>query len=250
MPKVVSLMQPYLFPYLGYFQLIAASDAFVLGDDLQYAKGSWINRNRLLVDGRPSLFTLSLRKGRFGETIGERWLSDDYPRQAATLMKTLEQAYARAPWRDSVLELIGAILASPERNLACFNEQALRAICAHLGIATPFHRSSEFGLPQGIDKTERLIRVTQALAGDCYLNTIGGLALYRPSDFEACGLKLRFLGMDPLEYPQRQVPFVPSLSIIDVLMSNSPAAVRELLQRFTLIEGSLRHSDQCAPPCL
>lgn len=113
MLRTVSMMQPYLFPYLGYFQLIALSDVFVLGDDLQYVKGSWMNRNRVLVNGQPKLITFPLRKGHQTEQIRERWLCDDFDREAEALMKMLERCYAKAPQRDTVLPLIRSILAYP-----------------------------------------------------------------------------------------------------------------------------------------
>ena len=50
----LALMQPYFLPYLGYWQLLAAADQFVLYDEVNYIKGGWINRNRILINGQPS----------------------------------------------------------------------------------------------------------------------------------------------------------------------------------------------------
>src|SRR5690606_35133942 len=120
--RTVSMMQPYLFPYLGYFQLIACSDAFVLGDDLQYVKASWINRNRILVGGEPKWLTFPLRKGEQQDSINQRWLCDDAPKEFQRLLRTLELAYARAPHFERTMAMIRQILANPERNLAKFTE--------------------------------------------------------------------------------------------------------------------------------
>ena len=237
MLRTVSLMQPYLFPYLGYFQLIARSDVFVLGDDLQYVKASWINRNRVLVNGQPNLITFPLRKGEQQDSINQRWLCDDAPREFQKLLRTLELAYARAPHYAETMVMIHRILANPERNLARFTEYAIRCICAHLQIMTPIRIGSELGLPARMDKQERIIGIAQKLEADLYINPIGGLALYCPALFRAHGLALRFLRMDELSYPQFNQPFVPSLSIIDVLMFNSRSEVQALLKRFSLIDG-------------
>lgn len=232
-----AMMQPYLFPYLGYFQLIARSDVFVLGDDLQYVKGSWINRNRVLVNGQPQLITFPLRKGGGFDPINQRWLCDDFPREAQKLLKTLELAYSRAPYRAEAISLIRQIMTHPERNLARFTEHSIRCICAYLDITTPIRIGSELGFPARMDKQERVISIAKKLGAALYINPIGGVALYCPALFRTHGLSLRFLRMDDLSYPQFNQPFVPSLSIIDVLMFNSQKDAQALLERFSLVEG-------------
>jgi hypothetical protein len=232
-----AMMQPYLFPYLGYFQLIARSDVFVLGDDLQYVKGSWINRNRILVNGQPQLITFPLRKGGGFDPINQRWLCDDFAREAQKLLRTLELAYSRAPYKTEVVPLIRQILTHPERNLARFTEHSIRCVCAYLDITTPIRIGSELGLPARMDKQERVIGIAKKLGAALYINPIGGVALYCPALFRSHGLSLRFLRMDDLSYPQFNQPFVPSLSIIDVLMFNSQKDAQALLKRFSLIEG-------------
>lgn len=237
MSRTVAMMQPYLFPYLGYFQLINASDTFVLGDDLQYVKGSWINRNRVLVNGQPKLITFALKKGNQRDLIMQRWLCDDFEREAATLLKTFERSYAKAPHHADVMPLLREILGNPERNLARFTEHSIRRICAYLGIDTPIVNGSHLGDTQGMDKQQRVIEQAQLLGAQRYINLIGGMELYCPALFRAHDLQLRFLRMDDLTYPQLKHPFVPSLSIIDVLMFNSPADVQGMLGRFSLLEG-------------
>ncbi len=237
MLRTVSMMQPYLFPYLGYFQLIARSDVFVLGDDLQYVKGSWINRNRVLAHGQPKLITFPLRKASQFTAINQRWLCDEFPQETQKLLKTLEYVYARAPYKDEVMTLVRQILAHPERNLARFIENSIRRICAYLQIATPIRIGSEMGLPARMDKQERIITIASKTKAELYINPIGGTALYSPAFFRAHGLALRFLRMDDLSYAQLNHPFVPSLSIIDVLMFNSRSEAQALLKRFSLVEG-------------
>lgn len=237
MLRTVSMMQPYLFPYLGYFQLIARSDVFVLGDDLQYVKASWINRNRILVDGQPKLITFPLRKANQFAPINQRWLCEEYAQEAQKILKTLEYNYARAPYKTETIELVRQILAYPERNLARFIEHSIRRICAYLQIATPIRVGSELGMPARMDKQERIVTMAEKLNAKLYINPIGGTALYSPAFLRSHGLMLRFLRMDDLTYPQFDKPFVPSLSIIDVLMFNSRSEAQALLKRFSLVEG-------------
>src|SRR5690606_3921503 len=114
---------------------------------------------------------------------------------------------------------------------------AIRCICAHLQITTPFRIGSELGLPARMDKQERVISIAKKLDADLYINPIGSLTLYCPAIFRSQGLAFRFLRMDELSYPQFNQPFFPSLSIIDVLMFNSPSEVQTLLKRFSPAEG-------------
>ncbi|MFC3607423.1 WbqC family protein [Stutzerimonas tarimensis] len=237
MPRTVTGMQPYLFPYLGYFQLIANSDVFAIGDDMQFVRGAWINRNRVLAHGEPKLFSVPLKKGSLGDSVRDRRLGDDFEREAAALLKMISRLYAKAPYRSQTLPLIEQIFACPERNLALFAEHSLRLLCRHMGIDTPICRTSELTLDKTLDRQERVIEITRQLGGDCYINPIGGIDLYCPARFREAGVKLRFLKMDEVEYQQLKHSFVPSLSIIDVLMFNAPEALPDLLRAFTLVEG-------------
>lgn len=237
MLRTIGAMQPYLFPYLGYFQLIATSDAFVLGDELQYVKSSWINRNRVLCNGQPKLISFPLKKASHLGSIRERWLCDDFDREAAALLRRLAHLYDRAPCRDEVLPLLKEILEYPDRNLAAFNENSIRRICRYLGIDTPICRASELGLEPGLDMQERVIQTVEKLRGKLYINPVGGLELYCPATFRERGLQLRFLQMNEFSYRQFKDPFVPALSIIDVMMFNSREQVRDMLERFSLLKG-------------
>ena len=239
MTKTIAMMQPYWFPYLGYFQLIQAADVFVIGDDLQYINRGWVNRNRILANGEPWLFSLPLKKGHHELPINQRELSDTVAQDNAKLLRTLSLHYGRAPYRDQVMPLLERLLQHPEPNLALYLEHSLRELCAHLGITTPIVRGSEQAIGAVEDKQDRVVKLVRHLGGNRYLNPIGGLELYEDKYFQDHGLELRFHRMDDLSYPQFKKPFVPNLSIIDVLMFNTVEQVRDWLPCF---------STQSAPP--
>ncbi|MGC4010424.1 MAG: WbqC family protein [Pseudomonas sp.] len=234
MVHIVSLMQPYLFPYLGYFQLIAASGLFILGDSLQYTRRGWINRNRLLVGGKIWQFSFPLEQGSQTQAINERRLSEQMRLSNQRLLHTIRHAYHRAPCYEQVMPLLEEILEHPERNLSHFAEHSIRRICHYMGIDTPMARVSELDLAEDIGRDQRLIEAVKQSGGDVYLNPEGGRHLYSPEVFQAHGLELQFLRMDELSYPQFSPDFVPSLSIIDVLMFNPPDEMQRLLGRYTL----------------
>lgn len=191
----------------------------------------------MLANGLPKLVTFALKKGHQTDQIDQRWLCDDFDRQARDLLIMLERSYAKAPHRDEALALVTRILQTPERNLARFTEHSIRSLCAYLRIDTPIHRTSELGLEPGLEMQERVIQIVEKMNGELYINPIGGMELYCPARFSERGLQLRFLQMNEFSYPQFKQPFVPALSIIDVLMFNSREEVRDMLDRFSLLKG-------------
>jgi len=234
MSRTIAMMQPYWFPYLGYFQLIATADAFVLGDDLQYIKDGWINRNRMLAAGQPWMFSLPLKKDVHGLNINQRQLSDDIDQAMGKLLKTFALNYSRAPYKAAVMPLLEKIVLHPERNLARALEFSIRELCAFLYIDTPIHRASDLGISEIQDKQDRVIKTMKTLGGERFLNPIGGLDLYEDSLFQRHGLELRFHRMSALTYAQLKAPFVANLSIVDVLMFNPVEQVRQWLPAFTV----------------
>lgn len=238
MAKKIGMMQPYLFPYLGYFQLIAAVDAFVLGDDLQYVKESWINRNRILMNGKDKLITFPLKKGTYLSKINERFLSEDFRSEMDKLLRILYAAYSKAPHYKKVIPLLEAIFKHPEKNLAKYAENSIRKICEYLDIGTSIYIASDLAIHDVVDKQDRVIRTTKKLGGEIYINFIGGVELYEIDRFKAHGIELQFHKIGDVRYPQFGNEFVPLLSIIDVLMFNGVEEVRRMLDSYSLLDGA------------
>lgn len=230
----IGAMQPYLFPYLGYFQLISAVDIFVLSDDLQYISKGWINRNRVLINGQAQYIQFPLKKDDHLKQINERVLADDFAARSKRLLKAVSQAYARAPCFDTAFPVIERIVNYPETSLARYAENSLRELCDYLHIDTPLLPSSGLCIDPMLDGQDWVIETVKRLDGDVYINAIGGTSLYHFDRFERSGLELKFLRMDDIRYRQFRNDFVPSLSIIDVMMFNDTARIRELLGAYSL----------------
>jgi hypothetical protein len=229
MARTIAMMQPYLFPYLGYFQLIAAADVFVLGDDLQFIRAGWVNRNRILCNGDARLITFPLKKDHFELPIMRRQLVDNFPDEANRIVNLIRQTYRKAPFFAQVMPLLERLIRFPQLNLALYAENAIRELCAYLQIDTPILRGSDIALESCTDKQDRVIGIARTLSATTVLNSIGGLELYDRDHFARNGLLLRFFKMDPVVYEQFSQPFVPNLSIIDVLMFNSVERIQQLL---------------------
>lgn len=221
-------MQPYFFPYIGYFQLIAAADVFVLYDNIEYTKKGWINRNRMLLNGKDAMFSLPLKKDSDTLHVRERMLAGDF--KAAKLLAQFAGAYRKAPYFAQTMALIESILQYVPHNLFDFLHHSLRQTCAHLGIGTPIRVSSGIAIDHGLKSQDKVLAICQALAADTYVNAIGGQALYSTETFRQAGIDLRFIQSQPFSYPQFGLPFVPWLSIIDVLMFNPAASVRQAIE--------------------
>jgi hypothetical protein len=236
MEKIIGIMQPYLFPYLGYFQLLGSVDLFVLSDDLQYINKGWINRNKVLINGEGRYIRFPLKKASHLAKINERCFSDDFPYQMEKLLKGIEHAYGRAPYFDDFYPLLEEIIGFSETNLAKFAEHSIRRICRYLEISTPILISSELEINGDFDAQGRVIETVKNLDGDTYINPIGGVELYDFAYFGRNGIELKFHRMNDIRYQQFGRRFVPNLSIIDVLMFNDIPTVTELLAAYTLEE--------------
>ena len=228
-------MQPYLFPYIGYFQLIHAVDLFVIYDDVKYIKGGWINRNKILVNNKEYLFTFSLKKSSSYANINERFFSEKFKNEKLKFLKTVEHSYKRAPFFYDVYPIIQDIMNYEKENISEFISYSLKVVCKYLGIKTPFVFSSCIDKKDFLKGEERVININKCLNSTCYINHIGGVGLYSKSRSKQEGIDLYFLKPKPIHYKQFNADFIPWLSIIDVLMFNSKDTVRTFLDEYELI---------------
>lgn len=229
----LAVMQPYLLPYMGYFQLMAAVDKFVVYDDVQFIKGGWINRNRILLGGREHLFTAPLLGASSNRLISELELVTK-PDWRGKLLRTIEQAYRSAPQFSQVLPLLSDVITCPERQLSGYLVHCLRELKIYLDIPTKLITTSAAYQNQGLKGQERILDICQREEASVYVNASGGRELYNPEAFREKGIALRFLDSEPFEYNQGTAQFHPSLSVVDVLMFHDREEVRALLLKATL----------------
>jgi hypothetical protein len=231
----LAIMQPYLFPYIGYFQLIKASDAFVIHDDVQYIKGGWINRNRILVDGKDRLFTLGVKSDASHLPINRREFTASVASDKAKILRLVNNSYRKAPFFAPVYNLIEKIFACEDINVAAFTAYSLKRMCAYLGIQRPMVLSSQIDKNNDLKAQDRVINIVRCMKADHYINPIGGVELYNKATFTSRGLTLNFLKPIFDEYPQFGQPFVAELSIIDVCMFNAVEHINVFLDHYDLI---------------
>ncbi len=227
----LAIMQPYFFPYLGYFQLMHAVNVFVIYDDVQFIKGGWINRNYILSQGKKLRLTLSLDHSSSNKRINEINIIDN----RIKLIKTIEQSYKRAPYFSESFLLIKKIMEYNEKNLSLFLVNALRLIAQYLDLKVQFIISSSIQKDNRTKGEQKVIDICKRLAAREYINLMGGQELYSIDAFSRENLRLKFIRMRDIYYNQYCSEFIPFLSIIDVLMFNARRDISHLLQRYDLV---------------
>ena len=228
----VGVMQPYFLPYIGYFQLVKYVDKFVFADDMNFIKNGWVNRNFLLLNGKPFLFHLQI----IGASQNLWIRSIEVAPNQYKLLKTIEINYRKAPFFNKVFPLMEEIIGYQAINLARFTGNSLTKIAEYLQFDTNFeYEGDNIQSEHFLKCQERLIANCKLFGATEYINAIGGIDLYSREDFKKSGIDLYFIKTRPIEYKQYHHPFVPNLSILDVLMFNSVEQTNELLLQFDLI---------------
>lgn len=232
--KTVAIMQPYFLPYIGYFQLLAAVDKFVLLDDVGYINRGWINRNRLLLNGAPHNFTVPLRGASQNRLICDIELVNEEGWRAK-LLRTIQQAYGKAPRYPQVRPLLEDVINYPSVRLDDFLRNSLRETLRYLSLEVEVVNTSRIYENAHLKGQDRILDICRQEQADVYVNPIGGTELYDREKFIAQGTKLCFLRSRPLAYWQGRAEHVPGLSILDVLMFNDPHAARQMLTEMDLV---------------
>ena len=230
----IAIMQPYFFPYIGYWQLIHAVDLYVVADNVHYIKHGWINRNRILGEGgQPQYFGIEVSHASCNRLISEtkRVVSR---KQAEYLCRVLKFYYGHAPYYSEAMEVIRPILLDEEPDLTHYLVRGLRAVANYLGITTEIRLLSEVSARWDCMAPEVIRRTCEHFGITDYINPSGaGMDYYDKDAFREMGISLQFLRRnEDIRYQQRCDEFVPDLSIIDVMMYCSRDEIHDMLDRY------------------
>jgi hypothetical protein len=228
----LGIMQPYFFPYLGHFALIAHTDAWVAFDITQYTPKTWMNRNRILhpVTGW-NYITVPLSNSSINIRTCEARILD----MAAThksIIGKLSHYRHKAPYFDNVKEIVNDVFSFPKDNsLTSLNVNSLKTVCAYLNIPFRAQISSEMilPLPTELGPGEWALEISHQLGASSYINPISGRQLFNPRQFRERDISLLFLQFDNFDYDTHPYQYEKNLSILDVLMWNHPKDVRDAL---------------------
>ena len=233
----LAVMQPYIFPYAGYFQLINAVDTFVFYDDVNFIKQGWINRNQILVNNEANLFTVPLNKASSFKQIKEVEINSVlYPKWKKKFLRKIEQSYGKAPYFKEIFPIISNVFSAPTSTISNLAIRSIIETSIYLGLHKKFKISSEkFADTKECTRTQRLVSISHQLKANTYINALGGKELYKKKEFKKEGVELQFLKPSLNTYEQFGGQFVQGLSIIDVLMFNNKEKTNKMLNEYSLL---------------
>jgi hypothetical protein len=230
----LGIMQPYFFPYIGYFQLMNAVDEFIVYDNIEFTKKGWINRNRILVNGHDSFITLPLKKDSDYLDVRDRYLADSWSAERIKMLNRIKESYRKASKFEAVYSLVEKCICFEDNNLFNFILNSLSQVKEYLEIRTFLIVSSTIPIDHALKSERKVIAICKARNADSYLNPIGGTKLYDKEQFMSEGIDLHFLETDGLSYTQFGNGFIPWLSILDVMMFNSKKSIMKMLSQYNL----------------
>lgn len=233
----LAIMQPYFFPYLGYFSLIQIADEFILFDTPQYIRHGWIERNRILkLDGEPLYIKVALEKRKRETAIKDIVINNEL-NWKNKIKAQLDSYKKRAPYFHEVTEIINQIFKEEYTSIVDLNFNILITICDFLEIRTPIKTWSKMGvnIKAANAPDEWALNICKALNAGSYINPEGGIEFFDKKKYSSSGIGINFLRYKSEEYDQLGNEFVPNLSILDVLMFNSKNETQKMLHNYELI---------------
>lgn len=238
MNRKIAIMQPYVFPYIGYMNLVNASDNFVFYDDVNFIKQGWINRNQIMLMGEPYRFSIPLKRQSQNVLIKDTEVAD-LTKFADKFLEQLNFSYKKSPHKESVLDYVKEVLDDRHLSIGEVAIASVELFFAYLSINKSFHYSSkEFVATRGLEKAERLIKITKLLQSNDYINAIGGTSLYDKDFFSSRSVRLQFVKPTLMAYKHCNgiAPiFNAGLSIIDLMMNLSVEEIRMHIDSFELV---------------
>lgn len=228
----IAIMQPYLFPYIGYWQLLKSVDKFVIFDDVNYINKGYINRNSILVGNKPYKFTLELKGASQNKLINELQIGQNTDK----ILKTIEHNYKKAPNFSKVFPLLDNVFTQTNKNLAKFIGFSIKTVLDYTQIDTQLIYSSEIQKKNDLKNQNKIIDICERLKATEYINLKGGVKLYNKEKFLSKNIKLCFIETVETKYKQFNNEFIPFLSIIDVMMFNNINKINEILNSYKIIK--------------
>ncbi len=234
--KKIAIMQPYFFPYIGYFKLINAVDCFIFLDDVSFIKQGFIHRNKLLFNSTPTWFTLPLQNASQNVTIQNTKISqENFPKWRRKFLASLHSFYSKSPYYKSGLEIVQATLDEPSLYMGEFAKKSIENCVQYLEIQTQFTSSSQMKTNKDFKAEERILALCKEVNASEYINLSGGKEIYCAKNFSKEGIGLSFLKPEQFEISvnliqiQDNKSYNPYLSILDLIMCFSKEEIKKLL---------------------
>jgi len=231
----IAIMQPYLFPYIGYFSLIKNTDYFVFFDTPQYIRKGWINRNRILsTNGDVTYFTVPIQKADRNTPINKSVISYNYDWKVKILGQL--NIYKKAPNYDKVINLVNNVFNTDTMLISDLAIKSIVKTCEYLDIDIKYDIFSKMNLalPEVKEPDEWALYITKELGYNTYINPPGGMSFFNREKYQINDVDLQFLVQEIIPYRQNREVFIPALSMIDVMMFCSCNEINEMLCEYKI----------------
>lgn len=236
----IGIMQPYFFPYIGYFSLIKHTDLFILFDTVQFIRHGWIERNRILKPNTSWQYISVPLMSHSRETLIKDIIINNNIDWKNKIFRQLLHYKKYSLYYEDVIKLMEECLDTKTDSIVELNNSVVLGICKYLGITKEIHVFSRMNM--NIEKAnapdEWALNICKRIGNvKQYWNPIGGIDFFDREKYEKNGISLFFQKINIFPYKQKleNSCFEPGLSIIDVMMFNSPEKIYEMLDDYELI---------------
>ena len=226
----LAIMQPYFFPYIGYWQLINSVDKFIFLDNVNYKKKGYINRNRINLNGTPHTITLPIKSASQNKFISEIEIHE----ARLKLLKTIYHAYSKAPLFTVVYPLLEQQILLDTKSLSVLLINSIVKISKYLQIETNFKKASELNISKNLKGQDRIISICKYFNSTQYINLPGGRNLYEKDIFKMNNIEIFFLEPNLKKINYFSNTNESYLSIIDLLMNKEFPIIKNYLNNFNL----------------
>jgi hypothetical protein len=228
----LAIMQPYFYPYIGYFQMIYAVNKFIFYDDVQFIERGWINRNYLLSKEGRQLFTIPLKQYSLGDSINIIEVAGN-SNWKDSLLKTIYLTYKRAPNFEIIYNIIDSTLKIETSIISDYCIASIISVYNYLKINREFISSSEINYNRTASKTEKIISILESEKASELILPPGSIDLYSKEQFNVPAYFI--IPSDDISYKQfSKTRFEKNLSIIDILMFCDLEIIFKLLNFYSL----------------
>lgn len=233
-----AIMQPYFFPYIGYYSLVANTDYFIFFDTPQYIKKGWINRNRILsCKNEPIYVNVPVQKAERATAIKDICINNN-ENWKEKIYGQLTAYKAKAPYYNRVLELVENVVNTKTQSISVMAQESIKQTVEYLGYEKKYDIFSYMDMDITVSAPDEwALEITKALGGEQYTNPIGGKEFFDARKYDEAGIELFFINQELIEYNQFGGDFEPGLSMLDVMMFCSPSEIREMMKHYKFEKG-------------
>ena len=234
----LGIIQPYFFPYLGYFSIIKHVDKFILFDTVQYIRHGWIDRNRILKpDNGWQYINVPLIKPNGRETLIKDLIVNNEVSWERKILSQLDHYKKKGPYYNCVMKLLYEIFSVKYDNIVSLNKNVIEKICSYIGFdkTLPVFSKMNLEIKEANTPDEWALNICKKIDGVTdYYNAPGGASFFDRTKYKAANINLYFHNIELNKYDQKREDFEVGLSIIDVMMFKSPEEISAMLNKYTL----------------